>query len=50
MNSAYSLGMLLTGAIAQRCGAPATALFCAVIMFLFALISWVFFPYIRQHG
>jgi len=50
MNGAYPMGALLTGAVAQSFGAPATAMVCAVIMFVFAVISWVFFPYIRQHG
>jgi predicted MFS family arabinose efflux permease len=50
MNGAYPMGALLTGAVAQSFGAPATAMVCAVIMFVFAAISWVFFPYIRQHG
>ena len=50
MNGAYPMGTLVTGAIAQSFGAPATAMVCAVIMFVFAVISWFFFPYIRQHG
>jgi MFS family permease len=50
MNGAYTIGELTTGAFAQRFGAPATAIACAVIMFIFGLISWVYFPYIRKHG
>jgi predicted MFS family arabinose efflux permease len=50
MNGAYPIGTLLTGAIAQSYGAPATAIFCAVIMFIFAVTAWFFFPYIHQHG
>ncbi len=50
MNGAYTMGALLTGAVAQSFGAPVTAMICAVIMLIFAVISWIFFPYIRQHG
>ncbi len=50
MNGAYTMGALLTGAVAQSFGAPVTAIICAGIMLIFAVISWVFFPYIRQHG
>jgi len=50
MNGAYTLGQLATGAFAQSSGAPATAVACAVIMFAFAVIAWIFFPFIRQHG
>ena len=50
MNGAYTLGQLATGAFAQSFGAPATAVACAVIMFAFAVIAWIFFPFIRQHG
>lgn len=50
MNGSYTMGALLTGAVAQSHGAPATAMACAAIMFIFAVISWVFFPFIRQHG
>jgi hypothetical protein len=30
-------------------GASATAIACAVILFTFGVISWVYFPYIHQH-
>jgi len=50
MNGAYTLGQLATGAFAQSFGAPATAIACAVILFTFAVIAWIFFPFIRQYG
>ena len=50
MNGAYTMGALMTGAIAQSFGAPVTAMACAAIMFVFGVISWVYFPFIRQHG
>ncbi len=50
MNGSYTMGALLTGVVGQSFGAPVTAMICAVIMLIFAVISWVFFPYIRQHG
>jgi MFS family permease len=50
MNGAYTIGELTTGAFAQRFGALATAIACAVIMFIFGVISWVYLPYIREHG
>lgn len=50
MNGSYTMGALLTGAVAQSFGAPTTAIACAVILFVFAVISWAFFPFIRQHG
>jgi predicted MFS family arabinose efflux permease len=49
MNGAYTIGELTTGAFAQRFGASATAIACAVILFTFGVISWVYFPYIHQH-
>ena len=50
MNGSYTIGELATGVFAQRFGAPATAIVCAVIMFVFAVIAWVYFPFIHQHG
>jgi len=50
MNGAYTIGTLATGAFAQSYGAPTTAMACAIIMFIFAVAAWMFFPFIRQHG
>ena len=50
MNGSYTIGELATGTFAQGFGAPATAIACAIIMFVFAVISWVYFPFIRKQG
>ena len=50
MNGSYTIGELATGTFAQSYGAPATAIACALIMFVFAVISWVYFPFIRKQG
>ena len=48
MNGSYTMGALLTGAVAQSFGAPTTAIAARVILFVFAVISSAFFPFIRK--
>jgi predicted MFS family arabinose efflux permease len=47
-NGAIPIGALLAGVVAQRVGAPITMMVSAVILLLFSLVAWVFFPDIRR--
>ncbi len=49
-NGAIPIGALLAGALAQKIGAPFTAVVCAAALFVCAVIAWIFFPDIRRQG
>lgn len=49
-NGAIPIGALLAGVVAQRVGAPLTTMVSAVILLVFALVAWVFFPDIRRQA
>ncbi|MGD0753271.1 MAG: MFS transporter [Anaerolineales bacterium] len=49
-NGAIPIGALLAGAVAERIGAPLTAMICAGILLVYALVAWVFLPDIRRQA
>ncbi|MGB8214620.1 MAG: MFS transporter [Anaerolineales bacterium] len=49
-NGAIPIGALLAGAVAERIGAPLTAMICAGILLVYALMAWVFLPDIRRQA
>jgi len=49
-NGAIPIGALLAGAVAERIGAPLTAMICAGILLVYALLAWVFLPDIRRQA
>src|SRR5450759_4193273 len=49
-NGAIPIGALLAGTVAQRVGAPLTAMVSAAILIVFALGAWAFFPEIRRQA
>ena len=48
-NGSIPIGALLAGAIAQSIGSPLTVTICAAILFILAMVAWVYFPDIRKH-
>jgi predicted MFS family arabinose efflux permease len=48
-NGSIPLGALLAGAVAQKIGSPITVTLSAAILFILAIIAWVYFPDIRRH-
>ena len=46
-NGSIPIGSLLAGAVAQKIGSPVTVTLSAVILFILAIIAWVYFPDIR---
>jgi MFS family permease len=49
-NGAIPIGALLAGAVAERIGAPLTAMICAGILLVYALVAWVFLQDIRRQA
>lgn len=49
-NGAIPIGALLAGAVAEHIGAPLTAMICAAILLVYALVAWVFLPDIRRQA
>ena len=47
-NGSIPIGSLLAGAVAQKIGSPVTVTLSAAILFILAIIAWVYFPDIRQ--
>jgi predicted MFS family arabinose efflux permease len=49
-NGAIPIGALLAGAVAEHIGAPITAMICAGILLVYALLAWVLLPDIRRQA
>jgi predicted MFS family arabinose efflux permease len=49
-NGAIPIGALLAGAFAEKIGAPITVMISAAVLFVCAVVAWIFFPDIRRQA